>query len=437
MAREARPVLVLPPDRLVQLARPATVLVRTKLNGKVSVPGSAGDAVNEAFFRSDPAAQAAVRRRDEKGIFDAFLVALAADPARFSAGTDTEDIDIEATGSGFVIGDGTVMTNSHVVFGDAAGTATAAIEEVIGTPADLRETLQDELGGVRFTPELLDKAVVALHAFLIKNSKADNVNKVVSVERGARSGPTTFTATTTKAGARYPGDDLALLSVAELRGVPSLRFASVEPRAGEDVFVLGFPGAATFASGTDKASTLVPTLTKGVVSAAKTTENGVPVLQVDASLAPGNSGGPVFSKTGEVVGVSVAGIASTGNFNFAIAGTTAATFASSGAAVATKEAVLLERSLRSLQAGWLRVAGADLRDLEKAYPDETVVGELRSELDRRTAAGEADLSPRPPRSALLLALTALAALLLVMSSAGSLVSYRRLGRRAALANQTS
>jgi S1-C subfamily serine protease len=430
-AASTRPVVALPPDRLVQLARPATVLVRTKLKGKVTTPGGPSDEAIAAFFRTDPAAQAAARARDTKGLIDAFLGAMATDPARFTAGTDSEDVDIEATGSGFVIADGTVMTNSHVVFGDEAGTAKAAVEEIVGGVPGVRDALAAGLGKVPYTPELLDRASVAMHDHLLAVSKADGVTKVVTIDRAARSGPTTFTASTTKAGARYPGDDLALLSVTELRHVPTLRFAATEPRAGEDVYVLGFPGAATFASGTDKASALIPSFTKGIVSAAKTTESGVPVLQFDASLAPGNSGGPVFSKTGEVVGVSVAGIESAGNFNFAIAGTTAASFAATKptTATSTKEGMLLEHSLRSLEAGWLRVADTDLKDLEKAFPDETVVTDLRAELTRRRAAKEVDLSPDPPRSSLLLGLSAASAVLLLVAASTTGVSWRSHRRR--------
>jgi S1-C subfamily serine protease len=428
VAAKTTPATVLPSDRLVQLARPATVLVRTKIKGKVTTPGRITQAAVEQFVRSDSASLAAARRQDLKALFDAVLEGIARNPGSFTPGTDAEDVDFEGTGSGFVIADGVVMTNSHVVFGDSAGTSAAVFAEVVGTLDDAKAYLRLELGpNAKFTPAVLDKAAAALHDHLMKSSKAENITKVIDVERAARSGPTTFTASATKAGAVYPGDDLALLSVAELKRVPSLRFAAVEPRAGEDVFVLGFPGAATFGAGTDKASTLVPTLTKGVVSAAKTTEAGVPVLQVDASLAPGNSGGPVFSKAGEVVGVSVAGIESVGNFNFAIAGSKAATFASTPALAgkAKDEAMLLEHALRALESGWLRIADDDIDSLEKVFPNETVVDDLRSEVTRRRAAKEVDLSPDPPRSAALLGLSGLAALLLLAGGVGSAASWRR------------
>jgi S1-C subfamily serine protease len=269
--------------------------------------------------------------------------------------------------------------------------------------------------------ELLQKAATALHDHQIAAGKAADVTKVLTVERAARSGAVVLSASTTKAGPEYPGEDLALLTVKDLKPVPNLHFATFAPRAGEDVFVLGFPGAATFKAGTDKASELVPSLTKGVASAEKTSEAGVPILQLDASLAPGNSGGPVFSSKGEVVGVSVAGVDSKGNFNFAIAGTKAASFAAVPPTSKKDESYLLEQALRSLEAHWLRVAKDDIEKLEKSYPDETVVGDLKVDLQRLQTEKVRDLSPDEGLPAAGLAIGAGAGLLLLLDLAASAV----------------
>src|SRR5687767_12585722 len=87
---ERRPIVNLPPDRIVQLARPATVLVRTKLTGKVSLPSAGGEQALSAFLRADPAAVAAARRQDTKGVLDALLTGIAKDPARFTGPLETE-----------------------------------------------------------------------------------------------------------------------------------------------------------------------------------------------------------------------------------------------------------------------------------------------------------------------------------------------------------
>jgi hypothetical protein len=77
--------------------------------------------------------------------------------------------------------------------------------------------------------------------------------------------------------------------------------------AGDRLFVLGFPGPATFSPVLSKESEKEPTLTQGVLSAKKTASEGFPVLQTDAAMTHGNSGGPVFDEQGRVVGVATFG----------------------------------------------------------------------------------------------------------------------------------
>ena len=50
-----------------------------------------------------------------------------------------------------------------------------------------------------------------------------------------------------------------------------------------------------------------PTLTRGVVSAWKKTRNGWPVLQMDAAINHGNSGGPVCNEDGQLIGITTFG----------------------------------------------------------------------------------------------------------------------------------
>jgi len=58
--------------------------------------------------------------------------------------------------------------------------------------------------------------------------------------------------------------------------------------------------------------------TSGIVSATKGWKDNINEFQIDAALNPGNSGGPVVNDAGNLVGVSVAGLANRQNLNFAI-----------------------------------------------------------------------------------------------------------------------
>jgi hypothetical protein len=91
-------------------------------------------------------------------------------------------------------------------------------------------------------------------------------------------------------------DDLALLHVPELAGSPFLPVNAADPAVGQRVFGLGHPFAPA-ASGRLE-GTLAWSASEGIVSAV-----GPRVVQTDAGLNPGNSGGPLVNDAGEVVGI--------------------------------------------------------------------------------------------------------------------------------------
>ena len=112
-------------------------------------------------------------------------------------------------------------------------------------------------------------------------------------------------------------DDLALYQdqgkSEEYRFVPFRAGRSIRP--GEDIVVLGFPFSSSLSSSL-KATT-------GIVSSLLGPEDNRSLFQITASVNPGNSGGPVLDKTGQVVGIVVARIIDidnepTQNLNFAI-----------------------------------------------------------------------------------------------------------------------
>ena len=88
--------------------------------------------------------------------------------------------------------------------------------------------------------------------------------------------------------------DLALLSVPELRS-PKLR----PPRLGDATALR--PGEEVFAIGTPRR--LPFTVSRGIVSFVGREMEGARYLQLDMAINDGNSGGPVLTRKGEVVGV--------------------------------------------------------------------------------------------------------------------------------------
>lgn len=124
--------------------------------------------------------------------------------------------------------------------------------------------------------------------------------------------------------------DLALLSVQGGGEIgPPLRFRSGPAvRRGEGVVTYGFPLATILSSG--------PTLTTGDVSALSGLRDNQAQFQISAPVQQGNSGGPLFDLTGNVIGVVTSKLnaqriaQSTGdipqNVNFAVKATEALEF---------------------------------------------------------------------------------------------------------------
>ena len=106
-----------------------------------------------------------------------------------------------------------------------------------------------------------------------------------------------------------PETDLALLKVDA--SVRSIVFSSSRrERLGTEIFTMGFPqpGLQGFS----------PKVTKGVVSGMDGFKGDTREYQIDATIQPGNSGGPLFNMNGNVVGVIVASLRNGQAVNYAI-----------------------------------------------------------------------------------------------------------------------
>ena len=94
-----------------------------------------------------------------------------------------------------------------------------------------------------------------------------------------------------------PSNDLALLK-GDFRPSTVFPLSNRKPELLQDVYVAGYPFG-------NKISTTVK-VTKGIISSLTGMRNNFSNIQIDASLQPGNSGGPILNNKGNVVGVAVA-----------------------------------------------------------------------------------------------------------------------------------
>ena len=97
---------------------------------------------------------------------------------------------------------------------------------------------------------------------------------------------------------------------------------SEDVRGGEEILVAGYP-LGDMVSDTIK-------VTRGIVSATKGIDNDVSLFEIDAVIRKGNSGGPIYDKRGNIVGVAVSrlNVNRTDTINFGIKGSTVKQFLS-------------------------------------------------------------------------------------------------------------
>ncbi|MDD3174063.1 MAG: trypsin-like peptidase domain-containing protein [Herbinix sp.] len=100
--------------------------------------------------------------------------------------------------------------------------------------------------------------------------------------------------------------DLAILELK--KDYVILNLCQEETAGGEDVYTFGSPLG------------LTGTMTKGMVSTASRTieSEKAEFIQIDASISPGNSGGPLVNANGEVIGINTLYYVDGQNLNFAI-----------------------------------------------------------------------------------------------------------------------
>jgi S1-C subfamily serine protease len=116
------------------------------------------------------------------------------------------------------------------------------------------------------------------------------------------------------------GKDVAIVKI-NGTNLPSVPLGdSNKVREQDRIMVIGYPGVASDWGGNElisSESALVPSVTSGSISAIKTlAATSTPVLQSDAAITHGNSGGPAFNAQGEVIGIATAGSEATQGFNF-------------------------------------------------------------------------------------------------------------------------
>ena len=114
--------------------------------------------------------------------------------------------------------------------------------------------------------------------------------------------------------AKDKSNDLAIIKIVDkkFKGFDEIPYCIGKsvPEVGDEIYVLGYPNVSTMGKEVK--------LTDGIISAASGFKGNQNMYQISAPVQPGNSGGPLFDKAGNVVGVICAKHADTENANYAI-----------------------------------------------------------------------------------------------------------------------
>jgi len=300
--------------------RPGVVMIKTVFSADVYVNKMTMDNRNFNLLLDS------LQSVDSSGVIytpeqklDIVLKQISDNPNRFFKATldyIKQPEEITSNGTGFIItGDGYVATNCHLIDRDNAFIRRQFILSAFQQITNANITALETSWATTFTEQqrnVLYSTYASVYSRLF-SMVLYNLKKDIYVVYGANinsgeSGSQRKVATVVVKGQPMPGKDIAILKIDGDSALPTLKIAENElPRVGEQLFVYGYPGPVTNNNFIAVESKIEPTLTTGIVSAIKNSVEGWPLIQMDANINRGSSGGPVCNEKGEVVGLATFG----------------------------------------------------------------------------------------------------------------------------------
>ncbi len=222
---------------------------------------------------------------------------------------------LSASGSGFVVSvDGTsalIVTNHHVVEPTIIAQAKKDSKVILAARPPMRITRPPLTATIPrpyvrplppgFTPRLIVRTLKNAAVTVVFDSGTKD-------ERSAKA----------ELLAIDPDYDLAVMRVKDIKNLPEPIKFEKEAELAETmaVYTFGFPFGKMLATGKGRPAM---TVSKTAISSLREDDHGeLAVVQIDGSLNPGNSGGPIVNANGELVGVAVAIIRDSNGIGLAI-----------------------------------------------------------------------------------------------------------------------
>lgn len=316
------------PRMLADTNKPGVVMIATIYKATVAFPEVQMSQQALTELQQKIAAdilRGSLDKNNVTAIIDAMFMEIFRDPFKYLIPTNdwlTREVQTGSVGSGFIITpDGYILTNAHVVFAPEDALKVALVET--GLKEQIDKDVDEFVQGVKannYKPseDILKELRKAASAFYVKYVKLSNVSTQIFTEMGVaipgvqimQKG---FPSELKVRGEPSPGKDVAILKI-DKTNLPTVPLGDDgKLRTGDKIFVIGYPGAATFNPMLANESVVESTMTSGLISARKTMPGGWDILQVDAAMTHGNSGGPVLNEKGEVIGIATFGSINSNN----------------------------------------------------------------------------------------------------------------------------
>jgi S1-C subfamily serine protease/RNA polymerase subunit RPABC4/transcription elongation factor Spt4 len=324
-----------------------------------------------------------------------------------------QTMSVSYVGTGFIVTpDGYVVTNAHVVETDEEALkyefASQAAYDIVMSEVDYLVNDLTSYYGVSPSQEQIDAFTAVYYDLYASNMSVDNLDGTFecymgNVTPGSDVSAKALTMELSKKGETIPGKDVAVLKI-DKTNLPTVTLGDdAALKTGDTVYAMGYPAVATLNEVLDINQAIQePTLTAGIISAKKQMSGGWSILQTDADIHGGNSGGPLFNSAGEVIGINTFGMledsgASASGMNFAVPISVAKQFLNEINVTPSESDFTREykEAIALYNAGDYNGALVILRRINEINPGYPVIVELLAETSSKASTQTPEPSDKP------------------------------------------
>ena len=424
---------------------PAVQLIVTQYKATVTAPSVGVDdgALNALGEQVGQQAVAGQIASDQNSLLDAIVNGIAANPgAYFTAGAPVQapaTATFQCTGS-VVTPDGYIVTAAHCTQPAPDDLQQAYVQT--GLKPILDATIQGiEQSGSGLTADQKKKLADAAATFVAGKAQVSGETKSIftglfsSSSSGSREMTkkplSLVTQGTAPKSSRGPfGEkDVSILKLDGYGNLPTAPITSdADVSSGQPLYVDGYPGGAENGN-LENLST--PTVTAGSVSARKTSDAGVPLIETTATASGGNSGGPGFDQDGEMIGVVSYGTSSNGaSYNYLIGSSVAQQFLREKNIQPRESATtrMYDLALNDYYRHYYKRALPEFQQVKALYPGDQYVDSFIQKSQAAIQQGR-DQTPLVDGTALIVVIAGAAAFVLLVGGGVAALLLRRARRR--------